>query len=125
MAPESYRVVEHGVYVVPFTYSPHNGRKTGVTAVDLELMLQLLPHIDLLSSRTRPQINVRHVYYAQHNSALGSVAPHKIIEALTPRVKTSGPTRSWEDYEDMAVPDVKGVAITDYSASAYKVPIAA
>ncbi len=125
MAPESYRVVEHGVYVVPFTYSPHNGRKTGVKAVDLELMLQLLPHIDLLSSRTRPQINVRHVYYAQHNSALGSVAPHKILEALTPRVKISGPTMSWADYEDVTLPAIEGVTIIDYSANAYKGTVAA
>jgi CRISPR-associated protein Csd2 len=125
MAPESYRVVEHGVYVVPFTYSPHNGRKTGVKAVDLELMLQLLPHIDLLSSRTRPQINVRHVYYAQHNSALGAVAPYKILEALTPRVKISGPTTSWEDYEDVTPPEIEGVTIIDYSANAYKRMVAA
>jgi CRISPR-associated protein Csd2 len=120
MAPESYRVVEHGVYVVPFTYSPHNGRKTGVKAVDLELLLQLLPHIDLLSSRTRPQINVRHVYYAEHNSALGAVAPYKILEALTPRVKVSGPTTSWVDYEDVTPPTIEGVTIIDYSADAYK-----
>jgi CRISPR-associated protein Csd2 len=125
MAPESYRVVEHGVYVVPFTYSPHNGRKTGVKAVDLELMLELLPHIDLLSSRTRPQINVRHVYYAQHNSALGAVAPYKILEVLTPRVKVSGPTTSWGDYEDVTLPAIEGVTIVDYSATAYKRTVAA
>jgi Cas7 group CRISPR-associated protein Csh2 len=120
MAPESYRVVEHAVYAVPFTYSPHNGRKTGVTAKDLELMMQLLPHIGLLSSRTRPQVNVRHAYYAQHASAFGSVAPYSILESLTPRVKTSGPTRSWADYEDVNVPKFDGVTIVDYSTNAYQ-----
>lgn len=125
MAPESYRVVEHGVYVVPFTYSPHNGRKTGVTATDLELMLQLLPHIGLLSSRTRPQVTVRHAYYAQHDSALGSVAPYKILEALTPKAKTSTPTKSWDEYEDAAVPEIEGVTITDYAATAYRAAVAA
>jgi CRISPR-associated protein Csd2 len=125
MAPGSYRVVEHGVYAVPFTYSPHNGRKTRVTAIDLEMMLQLLPHIGLLSSRTRPQVNVRHVYYAQHDSAFGSVAPYKILEALTPRVKVSGPTNSWADYEDVTVPKCDGAVITDYSSNAYKGKLAA
>ena len=120
MAPESYRVVEHAVYAVPFTYSPHNGRKTGVTSKDLELMMQLLPHIGLLSSRTRPQVNVRHVYYAQHASAFGSVAPYSILAALKPRVKNSGPTHSWADYEDVAMPKFDGVTIVDYSANAYK-----
>jgi CRISPR/Cas system type I-B associated protein Csh2 (Cas7 group RAMP superfamily) len=120
MAPESYRVVEHAVYTVPFTYSPHNGRKTGVTAKDLELLLQLLPHIGLLSSRTRPQVNVRHVYYAQHASAFGSAAPYSILAALTPRVKASGPTRSWADYEDVTMPEFEGVTIVDYSANAYQ-----
>lgn len=124
MAPESYRVVEHAVYVVPFTYSPHNGHKTGVTATDLELMLQLLPHLGLLSSRTRPQVNVRHVYYAQHDSALGSIAPYKILEALTPKVRTNTPTKSWADYDDATVPDIEGVTITDYAASAYKAAVA-
>ena len=93
-------------------------------AVDLELMLQLLPHIGLLSSRTRPQINVRHVYYAQHSSALGSVAPHKILEALMPRVKTGGPTSSWADYEDVTLPNIDAVAVTDYVANAYKTIVA-
>jgi Cas7 group CRISPR-associated protein Csh2 len=125
MGPESYRVVEHAVYVVPFTYSPHNGRKTGVTATDLELMLELLPHVGLLSSRTRPQVNVRHVYYAQHDSALGSIAPHKIVEALSPRAKTNGPTTSWADYEDVEPPKIEGVTITDYAATAYKAAVAA
>jgi CRISPR-associated protein Csd2 len=120
MAPESYRVVEHAVYAVPFTYSPHNGRKTSVTAKDLELMLQLLPHIGLLSSRTRPQVNVRHAYYAQHASAFGSMAPYSILAALTPRVKASGPPRSWADYEDVTMPEFEGVTIVDYSANAYQ-----
>jgi hypothetical protein len=83
-------------------------------------MMQLLLHIGLLSSRTRPQVNVRHAYYAQHASALGSVAPHHILGALTPRVKSSGPTSSWADYEDVSVPKFEGVTIFDYSANAYQ-----
>lgn len=119
MAPDSYRVVEHAVYTVPFTYSPHNGRKTGVTPIDLELVLRLLPHIGLISSRTRPQVHVRHVYYAQHQSPFGSAAPYKILEALTPRTNATGPTSSWADYEDVTEPKIEGVTITDYVANAY------
>ncbi len=116
MAPLSYRVVEHAVYSVPFVYSPHNGKKTGCSAQDLNLLLHLLPHVGLLVSRTRPQITVHHVWWAEHSSALGSCLPSEIWTALTPTTRCKGPSHAWGDYEDVKLPDIKGVTISDYAA---------
>lgn len=119
MAPLSYRVVEHAVYAVPFVYSPHNARKTGCAKRDLDLLLHALPHISLLVSRTRPQIIVRHVWWAQHDSPLGSCQPSLVWEALTPRATCDGPSHSWSDYEDPKAPELRGLTISDYASAAY------
>lgn len=44
MAPLAYRIVEHGVYCMPFFVNPNYAHKTGCTAEDIELLKLLIPH---------------------------------------------------------------------------------
>ena len=103
MAPMAYRVVEHAVYCVPFFVNPNMANKTGCTADDIELFKLLLPYIyDLNRSAIRPDIRIRHAWYVEHNSILGSCPDYQILEALTPeRISNpNDPSESWRDYID-------------------------
>lgn len=102
MAPLGFRVVEHGVYCMPFFANPSAALKTGCTRRDIDLMLALLPYAyPHTASHIRPFVNIRHAWYAEHSSPLGSCSDFEIIDALTPRRKgdPESPSRSWEDYE--------------------------
>ena len=44
MAPLAYRIVLHGVYVMPYFVNPTAARKSGCTDIDIELMKRLIPH---------------------------------------------------------------------------------
>ena len=43
MAPLAYRIVEHGVYCMPFFVNPNYAKKSGCTADDIELLKLLIP----------------------------------------------------------------------------------
>ncbi len=103
MAPMSYRVVEHGVYCMPFFVNPNYAGKSGCTAEDIELFKLALPYAyDLNRSAIRPDVRIRHAWYITHKHALGSCPDYLLLEALTPeRVGNSkDPSASWNDYID-------------------------
>jgi CRISPR-associated protein Csd2 len=106
MAPLAYRVVEHGVYCMPFYINPSNAHKSGCTIKDIELLKALIPYAyDHTRSAIRPDVRIRHAWYMEHTNALGSCADYLLIEALTPKRKGDDPMTasvSWNDYE---VPD--------------------
>lgn len=104
MAPMSYRVVEHGVYTMPFFVNPNYARKSGCTSDDIELMKLMIPYAyDLNRSAIRPDVRIRHAWYIEHKSVLGSCPDYLLLEALTPRKKGEAdePSESWLDYEDV------------------------
>jgi CRISPR-associated protein Csd2 len=91
MAPLAHRVVEHGVYTMPFFINPTGAqgkRGTGCTAIDLALMLKIIryayPHT---KSDIRPLVEVCHAWYAEHEEELGSFSEFEFIEKLTPKRK--------------------------------------
>jgi CRISPR-associated protein Csd2 len=91
MAPLAHRVVEHGVYCMPFFVNPTGAqgrRGTGCVPFDVCLLLKLIryayPHT---KSDIRPLVEVRHAWYAEHAEALGSFSEFEFIEALTPKRK--------------------------------------
>ena len=91
MAPLAHRVVEHGVYTMPFFINPtgtQGKRRTGCTALDIALLLKLIryayPHT---KSDIRPLVEVRHAWYAEHEDGLGSFSEFEFIEKLTPNRK--------------------------------------
>lgn len=108
MAPLGFRVVRHGIYVIPFYVNPTIAKKTGADVKDLELFKFLLPlAYQHTSSAIRPQVNVLHAWFAEHKSALGSCPDHLLVEGLTPRVKEGvNQPESRSDYVIPALNDV-------------------
>lgn len=103
MAPMAYRVVEHGVYCMPFFVNPNYAHKSGCTADDIELMKQLMPYAyDMNRSAIRPDVRLRHAWYIEHKNLLGSCPDYLLLEALTPeRIGNAGePSANWKDYQD-------------------------
>jgi Cas7 group CRISPR-associated protein Csh2 len=103
MAPLAYRVVEHGVYCMPFYINPSHAHKSGCTVKDVKLLKSLIPYAyDHTRSAIRPDVRIRHAWYMEHQNALGSCADWKLIDALTPKRKGGEPmlpSVSWNDYD--------------------------
>ncbi|MBI4767474.1 MAG: type I CRISPR-associated protein Cas7 [Deltaproteobacteria bacterium] len=106
MAPLAYRVVEHGVYCMPFYINPSHAHKSGCTQKDVDLLTVLIPYAyDHTRSAIRPDVRIRHAWYMEHQDPLGSCADWKLIDALTPKRNGNDPMQpstSWSDYE---IPD--------------------
>ena len=103
MAPLAFRIVEHGVYCMPFFVNPNYANKSGCTAKDIELLKLLIPQAyDMNRSAIRPDVRIRHAWYIEHKSALGSCPDYMLFEALTPeRIgNAADPSESWKDYID-------------------------
>lgn len=103
MAPLGWRVVRHAVYSMPFFVNPMAAKKNGCLPLDIDLMKFLLPHIyRSTASAIRPFVEIRHAWYAEHKSPLGSCPDSIILDALTPK-KVSGdpetPSTSVDEYE--------------------------
>jgi len=101
MAPLAYRVVQHGVYTMPFFVNPTAAQKSGCTARDIELMLRLIPYAYAhTASYIRPAVEIRHAWFIEHKSALGSCSDFALIAALTPKKteKPEDPSIKWGDY---------------------------
>ena len=102
MAPLAYRIVLHGVYVMPYFVNPTAARKSGRTDIDIEVMKRLIPHaIRTRPLIVRPMVTIRHAWHIEHKSALGSCPDFSLIEALTPKrvneADQETPSKSWSD----------------------------
>ncbi len=104
MAPLAYRVVEHGVYCMPFYINPSSAHKSGCTTQDVDLLKALIPYAyDHTRSAIRPDVRIRHAWFMEHKNALGSCPDYLLIDALTPKRTGDDPlasSTSWNDYED-------------------------
>lgn len=103
MAPLAFRVVEHGVYCMPYFINPNYARKSGCTADDIELLKLLIPQAyDMNRSAIRPDVRLRHAWYIEHKNLLGSCPDYMLLDALTPeRIgDVSEPSENWSDYRD-------------------------
>ncbi len=103
MAPLAYRVVEHGVYVMPFFINPSLAHKSGCKSCDVELLKRLIPYAyEHTRSAIRPDVRIRHAWWIEHKDVLGSVPDYMLIDALTPKRKGSdplAPSATWSDYD--------------------------
>jgi len=102
MAPLGYRVVQHGVYCMPFFVNPTAAAKSGCTRRDLDLMLRLIPYAYThTASFVRPDVRLRHAWYIEHKSKLGSCPDSALIDALTPTKKgdSAAASQGWSDYD--------------------------
>jgi len=83
MAPLAYRVVEHGVYCMPFYVNPNYAAKSGCTASDIELLKRAIPYMfDLTRSNIRPDVRLRHAWYMEHKNKLGSWPDYLLIDGI-------------------------------------------
>ena len=100
MAPLAFRIVEHGVYAMPFLINPTAASRSGCTLQDTELLCRLIPYAYAHNpSRIRPLVEVRHAWYFEHASALGSCSDFAIIDSLTPtKASPEVPSTSWDEY---------------------------
>ncbi len=102
MAPLGYRIVEHGVYCMPFFVNPSAAHKSGCTTKDIKLLLALIPHAYAHSrSYVRPNVEILHAWYIEHKSSLGSCQDYKLIDALTPKKKQDidKPSMTRDEYD--------------------------
>jgi len=122
MAPLGWRVVQHGVYTMPFYVNPTFARNTGCDETDIDLLKFLIPYAyQHTASAIRPSVNLLHAWYAEHKSPLGSCPDYKIIDALTPKKKTNPqePSKSLDEYEipkNIDAPIKEKVRLTDLCA---------
>ncbi|PKN20008.1 MAG: CRISPR-associated protein [Deltaproteobacteria bacterium HGW-Deltaproteobacteria-6] len=102
MAPLAYRIVEHGVYCMPFYINPSHAHKSGCTQKDVDLLQALIPYAyDHTRSAIRPDVRIRHAWYMEHKNSLGSCADWRLIDALTPKRTGDDPMQPstlWSDY---------------------------
>jgi len=118
MAPLAYRIVLHGVYVMPYFVNPTAARKSGCTDIDIELMKRLIPHAYThTASYLRPMVTIRHAWHIEHKSALGSCPDFSLIEALTPKrlneADQETPSKNWSDYiAPAALPEKLGARVS-------------
>lgn len=103
MAPLGYRIVQHGVYCMPFFVNPTAAIKSCCTKEDIELLCAVIPYsYTHTSSYARTDVRIRHAWYIEHQDALGSCSDFELIDALRPKSKKDSdkPTECWDDYED-------------------------
>lgn len=101
MAPLGYRIVQHAVYYMPLFVNPTAAIKSGCKERDIDLLLKIIPHVYAhTASYVRPFVGIRHAWYIEHKSPLGSCSDFELIAALTPKKKNEPdrPSISWEDY---------------------------
>ena len=102
MAPLGYRIVTHGVYVMPFFVNPTAAVKSGCTPEDIKLLFRLIPQAYSHSaSYVRPMVGIRHAWVVEHKSPLGSCSDFELLDALRPTRKNNPdqPSTCWGDYE--------------------------
>ncbi|WP_147820337.1 type I CRISPR-associated protein Cas7 [Salidesulfovibrio onnuriiensis] len=106
MAPLAYRVVEYGLYAMPFFLNPTVAGRTLCTDEDIQLLLDVIPYAySHTASYIRPHVNIRHAWVAEHKNPLGSCPDWKILEALTPkRTNPKDANLPAESIEEYTVP---------------------
>lgn len=106
MAPLGWRVVRHALYTMPFFINPMMARKSRCVAQDIDLIKYLIPHAYRnTASASRPFVEIRHAWYAEHKSPLGSCPDSSILDVLTPRKTKGSIDESSKSIDEYTVPN--------------------
>jgi len=92
--------VDSGVYVFYGSINTQLAEKTGFTREDaakIKLVLQTLFENDVSSARPEGSMEVRTVYWWEHNTKLGQYSSAKVHRSLIVESKVPEP-KSFEDY---------------------------
>lgn len=102
-APLGWRVVRHGVYAMPFFVNAARARKNQCDATDVDVLKFLIPGAYRHAPSTiRTFVEIRHAWYAEHKTPLGSCPDSLILDALAPkRIKGDPnlPSTSIDEYD--------------------------
>ena len=101
MAPGAYKVVEHGVYVIPFEINPADAHKTRCRQKDVDIFLAALPYVYDIKSLVRKDVRILNVFAVTHKKKLGSIPSHEIFNFFKPEKLTdiSQPSTSLSEYK--------------------------
>lgn len=104
MAPLSYRIVQHGIYCLPFFINPSVAFKTGCTKKDIDLLLGIIPHAyKHTASYIRSNVDFIHAWFIEHKTPLGSCSDFDLLDALTPK-KPKDPDKPSTTRTDYYIP---------------------
>ncbi len=112
MAPLAFRIVRHGIYCMPFFVNATAACKTGCKMQDIDLLLKVIPYAYThTASYIRSQVAIRHAWYLEHKSPLGSCSDFDLIAALTPKKgkEPEKPSVSWGEYTHPSAKDLQGL----------------
>ena len=85
MAPLGYRIVEHGIYCLPYFVNSSAAGATDCKKDDIDLLLKVIPYAyTQTASYIRSQVEIIHAWHIEHKSRLGSCSDFDLIKALTP-----------------------------------------
>ena len=111
MAPLGFRIIEYGIYTVPFFFSPHQGQRTGCKNEDVQLFLKLIPYMyDQTRSLVRSQVNILHAHVGWHGNKLGTFKDTDFFAKLCPQLKESV---SGDKREDYRIPSPSGESLKE------------
>lgn len=113
MAPMAKKWVEHGLYVARLTVNPVMAPYSSLRNEDIAVLKRILRDVfTFTASAARPggSMNFVHIWWADHESVLGSFSECEFWEKLTPRRKGDPmePSKSLDDY-DIPTPESAGL----------------
>lgn len=108
MAPLAFRVVQHGLYAMPFFVNPSTAHRSKCTQRDIDLLLHTLPYAYSNNpAMNRAGISPVHIHVLTHTNSLGSFNDFTVLDALTPTRKGDNPLAASTSRDDYAFPDVE------------------
>lgn len=110
MAPLAFRVVQHGLYAMPFFVNPSTAHRSNCTQRDIDLLLHALPYAYSNNpAMNRAGVSPVHIHVLTHTNALGSFNDFTVLDALTPKRKGENPLAPSTSREDYDFPNVEAV----------------
>ncbi|RAV01188.1 type I-C CRISPR-associated protein Cas7/Csd2 [Paenibacillus sp. YN15] len=111
--------VDFGVYVFYGSINTQLAERTGFTNEDADKIRQALITLfenDTSSARPDGSMEVHRVYWWEHSSKLGQYSSAKVHRSLkVNRKKTSGAEKSVEDWYEITVESLDGLACQEYA----------
>lgn len=104
MAPLGFKAVQHGVYIIPFHVNPTYAKVSNCSKKDIEIALKTMAlAYSHTASATRCDVYIKHLWYAEHKTPLGSCRPEAIIDELKP-TKNEDPSEPSSSIAEYTIP---------------------
>ena len=108
-ATDGFKVIQHGIYVIPFSVNPNRAIKTMCTKQDIDIVLEILPNIySCFPSLIRNEVEVIQAIVAEHKSPLGSFKKHEFDDMIIP-IKKENPDEPSKTYKEYTFADIEEI----------------